>query len=175
MLGCACRREHLKRRSTARLRRDSNSMSVSHSRVAATVRFLAAASERVVSSWRLIVAMFSSRSFCSSGIIGFFLLGLKNEGVVGEQRQRIGDQLVQPRVAESERRLFPARALLLPQNVGDIVGSEGACRGSFLNGAGHGLGSVLPDQFEQFGNLTGQCAVTVGHIAEIGFDESLRT
>src|ERR1019366_9158772 len=31
----------------------------------------------------------------------------------------IGDQLVQPRVAEPERRLFPARALLLPQNVGD--------------------------------------------------------
>ena len=103
----------------APLRRDSNSMSVSHSRVAATVRFLAAASERVVSSWRLIVARFSSRSFCSSGIIGFFLLGLKNKGVVGEQRQWIGDQLVQPRVAEPERRLFPARALLLPQNVGD--------------------------------------------------------
>src|ERR1035437_7431842 len=56
MLGCACKREHLKRRSTARLRRDS--MSVGHSRVDATVRFLAAASERVVSSWRLIVARF---------------------------------------------------------------------------------------------------------------------
>src|ERR1035437_9783649 len=90
MLGCVCKREHLKRRSTARLRRDSNSMSVSHSRVDATVRFLAAASERVVSSWRLIVARFSSRSFCSSGIIGFFLLGLKNEGIVGEQRQPCG-------------------------------------------------------------------------------------
>src|SRR5712692_2709035 len=136
MLGCACKREHLKRRSMARLRRDSNSMSVNHSSVDATVRFLAAASERVISSWRLIVARFSSRSFCSSGIIGFFLLGLQNEGVVCEQRQRIGDQFVQQRVAEPERRLFAAGALLLPQDVGDVVSPEGTCGGSFFDGAG---------------------------------------
>lgn len=102
-------------------------------------------------------------------------MGLQNEGVVGEQRQRIGDQFVQPRVAESEGRLFPARALLLPQNVGDVVGPKGARSGSFLYGARHCFGSVLPDQFEQFGNLAGQCAVAIGDVAEIGFDEGFRT
>ena len=40
MLGCACRREHLKRRSMARLWRASSSMSASSSRVAETLRFL---------------------------------------------------------------------------------------------------------------------------------------
>ena len=70
--------------------------------------------------------------------------------------------------------MFTARALLLPQNVGDIVGPEGACRGSFLYGGGHCLGSVLPDQFEQFGDLARQCA-TPFVLLRVGTIESLET
>src|ERR1700722_11897749 len=108
MLGCACRREHLKRRSMARCLRASNSMSASHSRVAPALRFLAAASVRVVSTWRLMVDRFSWFSFSSRGVIGF-LSGIEDESVVFQQGQWIGDQIVQPWIAQAERRLCLAR------------------------------------------------------------------
>src|SRR3984893_13612898 len=133
MLGCACRREHLKRRSMARCLRASSSMSASHSRVADTLRFLAAASVRVVSTWRLMVGSVSWFSFCSSGVIGF-LSRVKNESVIFQQRQRICSQVVQPWVAQAEGRLCLPGGLLLAQDVGDVLGAEGAGRGSFRDG-----------------------------------------
>src|ERR1035437_6988800 len=84
MQGCACKREHLKRRSMARWLRASSSISASHSSVAVTLRFLVAASEIVVSSWRLIVDRLSWSSF--SGSVLTFLAESKNEGIVGQQR-----------------------------------------------------------------------------------------
>src|SRR5271170_4554221 len=104
MLGWACKRENRKRRSMARWERASISMSVSHSSVAAALRFLAAASVRVVSSWRLMVDRLSWFSFCSRGVIGF-LSGIKDESVVCQQGQWIGDQIVQQRVAQAKGRL----------------------------------------------------------------------
>src|ERR1035441_3111482 len=103
-------------------------MSASHSRVADALRFLPAASERVVSRRWLMTVRFRSRSFCSRGIIGF-LFGLQNEGIVRQQRYRIGGEFIQPRIAEAKRWLFAAWTLLLPQNVGDVIGSESTSGG----------------------------------------------
>src|ERR1044071_9177731 len=104
MLGCVCSREHLKRRSMARCWRASSSISRSHSSVAATLRFLVAASVRVVSTWRLMVDRVSWFIFCSRGVIGF-LSGVKNEAVVFEQGYRIGGEVIQPWVAQAHRGL----------------------------------------------------------------------
>src|SRR5262250_2345342 len=126
----------------ARCERASISMSASHSNVAAALRFLAAASVRVVSSWRLMVDRLSWFSFCWSGVIGF-LSGRKDEGVIFKQRQRIGGEFVEPRIAQHQRRLRTARRLLLPKDVGDVAGAEGARRCSFLDCASYHLRAVL--------------------------------
>src|SRR5580658_7044359 len=152
MLGCACRREHLKRRSMARCLRASSSISASHSRVAPALRFLAAASVRVVSTWRLMVERLSWFSFSSRGVIGI-LSGIEDESVVIQQRQRVGDQIVQQRIAQAKRRLRLARGLLLAQDIGDVVGAESTGGGSFLDGLGYRLGAVLADQLQQLGKL----------------------
>src|SRR5580693_371230 len=152
MLGWACKREDRKRRSMARWERASISMSASHSSVAAALRFLAAASVRVVSSWRLMVDRLSWFSFCSRGVIGF-LSRLEDEGVVFEQRQGICDEFVEQRIAQNQRWLWAAGRLLLAKDVGDIVGAERAGRCSFLDRASHRFGSILTNEFEQFRQL----------------------
>src|SRR5438552_16595977 len=114
MLGCDCRREHLKRRSMARPWRDSSSRSASSSMVAEMLRFLAEASVIVASICRLIAFKFSSSSFCSRGVIAF-LSGFKNESVVFQQRDGIGGQFVEQRIAQPERWLGTARRTLLAQ------------------------------------------------------------
>src|SRR5687767_2149299 len=134
MLGCNCRREILKRRSMARPWRASSSWSTSNSMVAATLRFRAADSARVVSIWRLIT----------------FLSGFENESVIFQQRDGIGHEFVQAWIAQLERRLRTPRRLLLAQNVGHIIGAECAGRSCLLDGGGYGLGTILPDQFQQF-------------------------
>ena len=78
---------------------------------------------------------------------------MEDEGVISEQRQRIGGQFVQQRIAQTKGRLRAAWTLLLPKDVGDIVGAEGTCRGSFFDRASHGFRSVLADEFEQFRQL----------------------
>src|SRR5215472_1266684 len=117
-------------------------MSVSHSRVAETLRFLAAASAIVVSRLRVIALRFSCWSFCSRGVIGF-LSGFEDKGVVCEQRDRVGSQCVQMRVAQLQRRLWPSRSLLLAQNVGHIIRAECSCRGCLLDGLRDRVGAIL--------------------------------
>ena len=73
---------------------------------------------------------------------------MQNEGVVSQQRQRVGGEFVQPRIAKAKRRLFAAWALLLPQNVGDVIGTESAGGGGLLDGAGHGVRTVLANEFK---------------------------
>src|SRR5579863_1010202 len=149
MLGCDCSREHLKRRSIARPWRVSSSMSASSSRVAETLRFLAAASAIVASAWRLMAFRFSCCSFCSRGVIAF-LSGFENEGVVFQQRDRVGGEFVEQRIAQPERRLRTARRSLLAQDVGNVVGAESARGGGFFDSARHILRTVLANQFQQF-------------------------
>src|SRR6202522_1539872 len=112
MLGWACKREDRKRRSMARWERASISMSRSHSSVAAGRRFLAAASVRVISSWRLMVDRLSWFSFCSRGVIGF-LSGFEDEGVIFKQRDGVGNQFVQSCIAQLQGRLRASWRLLL--------------------------------------------------------------
>ena len=81
---------------------------------------------------------------------------MKNESVVVGQRNRIGGQVIQLGLFEAERRLNLATGLLLAQNVGDVIGTEGAGSMSFLYGGGDCLGSVVANQFEQLTNLPGE-------------------
>src|ERR1700693_6469026 len=136
----------------ARGERVSISMSASHSSVAAALRFLAAASVRVVSSWWLMVDRLSWCNFCSRGVMGF-LSGREDEGVIFEQGQRIGGEFVQQRITQNERRLRTARGLLLPPDVSDVVCAKGWGPGEFFDCASHGFRSVLADEFEQFRQL----------------------
>ena len=78
---------------------------------------------------------------------------MEDEGVISEQRQRIGGQFVQQRITQNQWRLRAAWRLLLTKDVGDVVGAKGTCCGSFFNRASHGFRSVLADEFEQFGEL----------------------
>ncbi len=78
---------------------------------------------------------------------------MEDEGVIFEQRQRIGGEFVQQRITQNQRRLRATWGLLLPQDVGDVVGAKGTCRGRFFDGASHGFRSVLADEFEQFRQL----------------------
>ncbi len=50
-----------------------------------------------------------------------FLSGLQNEGVVFGQRERVGNEIVDLRMAEANGRLHLAWRLLLAQDVGDVV------------------------------------------------------
>ena len=65
-----------------------------------------------------------------------FLSRLKNEGVVVQQRQGIGHQLVQLGIAELQRGLRIAGRELLPQDVRDVIGSKGAGGKGLLRGRG---------------------------------------
>ena len=100
---------------------------------------------------------------------------MQNEGVVNQQRKRVGGEFIQPRVAEAKRWLFAAWALLLPQNVGDVIGAESAGGGGLLDGAGNGVRTILANQLKQFRDLTRQGAIAVGNVAEIGFQRRFRT
>jgi hypothetical protein len=80
-----------------------------------------------------------------------FLSGVEDEGVICEQRQRIGSEFVQHGITQNERRLRAPRRLLLPEDVGDVVSAKGASCGGFLDRMSDGFGAVLADQLEQFG------------------------
>jgi hypothetical protein len=99
-----------------------------------------------------------------------FLSRLNDEGVVVQQRQGIGHQLVQLGIAELQRGLRITGRELLPQEITNVIGSKGAGGECLLEGRGHGFGSVLPDQLEKFGDLAGERAIGVGQTAKIGFD-----
>ena len=71
--------------------------------------------------------------------------------------------------------MLAARALLLAEDVGDVIGAEGAGRMRLGDGAGHGVRAVLPHQFEQFGDLAHQRAIGVRQAAEIGLGQVRRT
>jgi hypothetical protein len=102
-----------------------------------------------------------------------FLSCLKDESVVIQQRQGICHQLVQLGIAELQRGLRITGRELLPQDVRDVIGSEGAGGKRFLECAGHCFGAVLPDQLEKFGDLAGESAIGVGQTSKIRLDSFL--
>jgi hypothetical protein len=76
-----------------------------------------------------------------------FLSGVEDEGVICEQRQRIGSEFVQYGITQNERRLRASRTSLLPKDVSDVVSAKRASCGSFLDRMSNGFGSVLADEF----------------------------
>ncbi len=72
-----------------------------------------------------------------------FLSGLENKGVIFQQRDRVGDEFVEQRIAQPERWLRTAWRSLLTQDVGDVIGTESACDGGFLDSPGQILRTVL--------------------------------
>lgn len=74
------------------------------------------------------------------------LSGFKNESVVSEQRNGIGNEFVQMWVPQFERRLRTARRLLLTYDVGAIIGAKGARGRRFLDGTRNRFGPILTDQ-----------------------------
>ena len=81
--------------------------------------------------------------------------------------------MVQFGIAELQRGLRIAGRELLPQEICHVIGSEGTGGKRLLQSCGHGLGTVLPDQLEKFGDLTGERAIGVGQTAKVGFDRFL--
>ena len=83
------------------------------------------------------------------------------------QRERVGGEVIQLRLAETNRRLHLAPRILLAQNVGDVIGAKGACGVGFLHRAGNRFRAVVANQFEQFAHLPRQGAIRVGKLSQI--------
>ena len=82
-----------------------------------------------------------------------------------QQRQRVGNQIVQTRVMQAQSWLCLPGVLLLAENVGDVIGAERTSRGSLLNSIRHRFGSVLTEQFQEFGKLPREGAIGIGYVA----------
>src|SRR4051794_11996510 len=104
MVCCACSLDNRKRRSIACALRDSSSRSVSPSKACARLSSLLAHSDRIRSRCWLMVGTLSWLSF-SCRVIGRFLSGGEKESVVFQQRERIGHQFIQQRIAQPHGRL----------------------------------------------------------------------
>lgn len=98
---------------------------------------------------------------------------MEDEGVIFEQRQRIGSEFVQQGIAQNQGRLWAPWGLLLAQDIGDVVGAEGAGARSFFDSASHGFGTILTDEFQQFYDLAGKRAIGIGHVTQISFEHGL--
>jgi len=83
--------------------------------------------------------------------------------------------LVEFRVLELEGWLGIARRLLLTEEVSHIIGPKGSGGVSFLKSGGDGLGAVIAEQVQQFGDLAREGAVGVGQPSQVGFDRLRRT
>ena len=66
------------------------------------------------------------------------------------------------RISEPQRRLHIAPLLLLAEDVGDVIGAEGACGMRFGQRSGDGFRAIFTDQREQFADLPRQRAVGIG-------------
>jgi hypothetical protein len=80
---------------------------------------------------------------------------LQNERVVFGQRERVGGEIVELRLAKANRRLHLTGRSLLTQNVGHVIGPIRARRVGPLDGGGDGFRAVVADQFEQLTDLPG--------------------
>jgi hypothetical protein len=76
--------------------------------------------------------------------------------------------LIEFGVFELEGWLGITRQLLLTKEVGHIIGTEGSCGLSFLEGDGDGLRAVIAEQIQEFRDLAGEGAVGVGHPSQVG-------
>ena len=75
--------------------------------------------------------------------------------------------MVQPGILEANGRLHISGRSLLAQDVGDVIGAEGACSGGLIDGLRDRLRTVVTDQIVEFGDLTGQRPAGASQFAEI--------
>lgn len=94
---------------------------------------------------------------------------LEDEGVVGQQRHRIGGKHVQQRIAKLHRRLNGTWAKLLAENVGDVIGAECAALFGSYECGGNRIGPVLGNEMEQLGELPRQRAACADQAVQIRF------
>ena len=73
---------------------------------------------------------------------------MQNEGVVSHQRERVGSEVIQLRLAETNRWLHLAPRMLLAQNVSDVIRAKGACRVGLLNRTGGRFRAIVANEFE---------------------------
>ena len=76
--------------------------------------------------------------------------------------------MIEFRVTELEGWLGITRRLLLTQEVGHIIGTEGAGGVRFLEGGGNGLWAVIAKQVQEFGELASEGAAGVGQPPQVG-------
>ena len=73
-----------------------------------------------------------------------------------------------------QRRLHLAPLLLLAENVGDVIGAEGACGVRFGERGGYRFRAIFTNQSEQFAHLARQGAVRIGEPSQIFFRRRVR-
>ena len=70
---------------------------------------------------------------------------------------------------EPQRRLHLAPRLLLAEDVGDVIGAEGARRMGLLHRSGDCLRAIVANQREQFADLPGEGAIRIRESSQIVF------
>jgi hypothetical protein len=81
--------------------------------------------------------------------------------------------LVQFGIAELQRRLRIPRRELLAQQIGHVIGSEGAGIERLLKGSCYGFGAVLANQLENLSDLASESTIGVCQPPEIALDRFL--
>ena len=71
---------------------------------------------------------------------------MQDKSVVFGERKRIGGELVQCRISETQWRLHITPLLLLAEDVGDVIGAKSSCGVRLGESGGYGFGSVFPNQ-----------------------------
>jgi len=80
---------------------------------------------------------------------------MQDESVVFGQRKRIGGQLVESGIFQAQRWLNISAALLLAENVGNVIGAESASRVSLRQRLSDRIRAVVANESEQFADLPG--------------------
>jgi hypothetical protein len=76
------------------------------------------------------------------------LAGFEDQGIVIEERQRVGRELIEFGVAELERRLHRAGRIHLAQPVSHLISAKGTGGQGFLQRFGDLFGAVSAEQIE---------------------------
>ena len=86
----------------------------------------------------------------SSRVIGRFLSVFQDEGIVIEQGQRVGGELIEFRIAQLQGWLRLTGRDDLMQEIGHVIGTESAGGESLLESFGNLLRAISAKQSEQF-------------------------
>ena len=111
----------------------------------------------------------------SCRVIGRFLSVFQDEGIVVEQGQRVGGELIEFRVAQLQGGLRLTGRRDLVQQISHVIGAKGVGGESLVEGFSDLLRAISAKQGEQFLKLAEEGAVRVGQPAQVSFDRFRRT